>query len=278
MTAFISNIAAPVGISSVPLVIAALGGLFSERAGVLNISLEGCIGAGAFTAAVLAAAGASPFLAVSGAAAAGAILGILLAAVHLRLGSNLFIAGMGINLLVPSLNSLISQSLYGHKGNIRVSAASLEWTAWMMLPLALSAALVLRETAFGRRLRAVGDKPEFISERGLHPMRLQGTALLLSSASAALSGAFLTFRIEAYVPGISSGRGWMALVLIWLGFRKPIGILGMAYLFSLIEIISGRVQSWAALPASLSQTFPYIIALLALIVVSIMKKPNHKRT
>ena len=278
MTAFFSNIAAPVGISSVPLVIAALGGLFSERAGVLNISLEGCIGAGAFTAAVLAAAGASPFLAVSGAAAAGAILGVLLAAVHLRLGSNLFIAGMGINLLVPSVNSLISQSLYGHKGNIRVSAASLEWTAWMMLPLALSAALVLRKTPFGRRLRAVGDKPEFISERGLHPMRLQGTALLLSSASAALSGAFLTFRIEAYVPGISSGRGWMALVLIWLGFRRPIGILGMAYLFSLIEIISGRVQSWAALPASLSQTFPYIIALLALIVVSIVKKPDHKRT
>jgi simple sugar transport system permease protein len=265
------------GISSVPLVLAALGGLISERAGVLNIALEGCIGAGAFAAAVLTAAGAPPAAAVAGAMTAGLILGALLAGAHLGAGSNLFIAGLGVNLLVPSLAGLISQTLYGHKGNIRIPAPSPEWTAWAMIPLALSVSLMLRKSSFGRRIRAVGDNAEFIAERGLSPAGIRSAALLISSVSAALAGAFLAFRIEAFVPGMSSGRGWMALVLIWLGFRKPLGILGMTYLFSLIEIISGRTQGWSSLPASLSLAMPYLIALLALALSSIVGKSSTER-
>ena len=263
------DIVAAMAVSSVPLILAALGGLLAERAGVLNIAMEGCMGAGAFAAAVLSASGAPPLAAVLGALAAGAVLGTLMAGVHLKLGSNLFIAGLGVNLLVPSLTGLISQSLYGHKGNIRISAPSPEGAAWGMIPLALAVALLLGRSAFGRRLRAVGDSAEFVSERGLSPVGIRTAALLVSAASAALGGAFLAFRIDAFVPGMSSGRGWMALVLIWLGFRRPIGIVGMAYLFSLIEIISGRTQGWASLPASLSQAWPYLIALLALTVSSI---------
>jgi general nucleoside transport system permease protein len=265
-----------VGISSVPLILAALGGLISERAGVLNIALEGCIAAGAFATAVLTAAGAPPPVAILGATATGLVLGGLLAGVHLGVGSNLFIAGLGVNLLVPSLAGLISQAIYGHKGNIRIPPASPEWAAWAMIPLALSVSLMLRRSAFGRRIRAMGDNPEFIAERGLSPTGIRSAALLLSSVSAALAGAFLAYRIEAFVPGMSSGRGWMALVLIWLGFRKPMGIVGMTYLFSLIEIISGRTQGWSSLPASLSLALPYLIALVALALSSIVEKRHSE--
>ena len=101
-----------VAAAAVPLILTALGGLVSERAGVLNISLEGCITSGAFTAAMILASGGNPLLAVGGAVITGVLFGFLLSMTHLVLGANLFIAGLGINLLIPSLTGLVSQLIW----------------------------------------------------------------------------------------------------------------------------------------------------------------------
>ena len=258
--------------AAAPLILAGLGGLISERAGVLNISLEGCIGAGAFTAALLSISGVPDGAAVLGAGAAGVVFGGILGGAHLGLGANLFIAGLGINRLIPSLIGLVSQSLYGHKGIIRVEPARAAWVSWAMFPLAAAVVALLKHTRTGRRIRAVGEGIGFVEERGLSAKAIRLTALVASSAAAALSGATMSLRIGAFVPGMSSGKGWIALVLIWMGFRRPAGILASGYIFTLFEIASGRIQGVVAGPASLMLGLPYAAALLALVVASITRR------
>lgn len=254
---------------AVPFILAGLGGLLSEQAGVLNVSLEGCISSGAFTMALLITLGVSTPLAVCGALFLGALFGLLLSGIHMGLKANLFIAGMGINILVPSLSGLISNGIWGHKGILRIGGNyDLSPISWLMIPLALFFTFIIRRSDFGIKFRAAGLAPEFLHERGISPSRVKSSALTISSAMASLAGAFLVMRVEAYVPGMSSGRGWIALVLIWLGFRHSLGILISAYFFSLIIIISNMAQGSISLPAAILKTLPYIAALIAFVIAS----------
>jgi simple sugar transport system permease protein len=271
--------------AAVPLILASLGGLLSERAGVLNISLEGCMTAGAFTAAILVNAGVPVGAALPAALLAGAILGGILAAVHLGLGANLFIAGLGINLLVPSLTGMISRLIHGHKGNITLPGRIFEsFTESGVLPASAAAlllipatALILHRSAFGRAVRAAGSDSGFLAERGLETTTIRLLTLMISSAAAALAGAYITLRIGAWVPGMVAGRGWISLVIIWLGFKRPAGILMASYFFSITEIISGRLQGDAGLSSTLFLALPYLMALLALILATLGHRGRNKR-
>jgi len=258
-----------VAAAAVPFILAGLGGLLSEQAGVLNISLEGCISLGAFTTALLITLGVSAPLAVCGALFLGALFGLLLSGIHMALKANLFIAGMGINILIPSLSGLISNGIWGHKGILRIAGNyDLSPIPWLMIPLALLFTLVIRRSDLGIRFRAAGLAPELLNERGISPNRVKSSALAISSAMASLAGAFLVMRVEAYVPGMSSGRGWIALVMIWLGFRHSLGILISAYFFSLIIIISNMAQGSIPLPPAILKTLPYTAALIAFVIAS----------
>jgi len=258
--------------AAVPLILAAIGGLISEQAGVLNISLEGCITSGAFTTALILSAGGTVPLALSAALLSGVLFGLLLSLTHIRMGANLFIAGLGINLLIPSLAGLISRNILGHKGTIRIPETAIQGfrgiglplITWLMIPLAGVASIIIYRSSFGRRIRTAGSSPVFLEERGISAAGIQTRALVISSTMAALAGAFLAFRIEAYVPGMSSGRGWIALVVIWLGFRRFSGIVIASYFFSMIEIISGRAQGISHIPSTLLLALPYTAALFAL--------------
>jgi len=252
---------------AIPFILAGLGGLLSEQTGVLNISLEGCIASGAFFTALLITLGVPAPLAVCGALASGALLGLLLSGIHMGLKANLFIAGMGVNILVPSLSGLISNGVLGHKGTIRITGDyNLSPFTWLMIPLTLLLTFIIHRSNFGISFRAAGVAPRFLSERGISPNRVKTSALSISSAMASLAGAFLAMRIEAYVPGMSSGRGWIALVLVWLGFRHPLGILFSAYFFSLIIIISNITLG--NLPFTILKSLPYIAALTAFIIAN----------
>ena len=274
-----------VAAAAVPLILAALGGLLSEQAGVLNISLEGCMTSGAFTAALILNSGGSIPTALTAALVSGILLGLLLSFTHIRMGANLFIAGLGINLLVPSLSGLISHKILGHKGTLRIPEGVLEGfnssglpiITWAMIPLAAVLALSIYRSEFGRKIRSAGSSPLFLEERGISIAGIKTLALVISSSMASLAGVFLAFRIEAFVPGMSSGRGWIALVIIWLGFRRYSGILIAAYFFSLIEIISGRAQGTTHIPATLLLALPYSAALFALTIAAIGKKIDFSK-
>lgn len=265
--------------SAVPLVIAALGGLLTERTGILNIALEGMILGGAFTA-LLAASLTGSLLA---GAAAALLSGLACAALFnfsvFRLKGNPFIAGLGINILVPALTASVTQSLYGNQGVIRPESlprlsapAHLDLFSAAAALFALALMILFYRTRQGLMIRACGEQPELLISRGVAPDRVRKIAVLVSGGAAALAGAALSLRLGVFVPGMSAGKGWIALVIIYLGYRKIPGILLASLFFAAAEWAANRAQGLLGIPPTLILSFPYFLTLGGLWLFSIKGK------
>lgn len=269
MISFLTSIAAIM----IPLFLAGMGGMLSDRAGKLNIGLEGLILAGSFTAYASLRAGLPFFPALLTASLAGAMGGALLALVHLKGRANLFISGLALNLLIPSLLTTLSQNLYQTRGVLRLpfsgglfSAGGLPLFLPLCLVLAAIIPLILGRTQIGLNLSASGVSPALLQLRGSRPERYQAAALAASGLLCGAAGAFLAFRLGAYVPGMSAGRGWTALVIVYLGFRHPAGIAGAALVYALAEGAAILMQGAWNLPVAFLLALPYLIMLLFLIL------------
>jgi ABC-type uncharacterized transport system permease subunit len=268
-----------------PFVFAALGGLFTEAAGMLNIGLEGLMLVGSFFAALAAGGSGSIMVGTAAAVAASMSLALLFAVICLRLKANLFIAGIATNLAAGGLTSLLSGVLFGHKGVHRFAEfpvlgriAAPGWTgavggvllnhsgfvyaAWFAVLLCV---LVLYKTPFGLHLRATGHDNRTVRSLGMEPDRFRYVAFLVSGLGCGLAGAFLSLQLEAFVPNGTAGRGWIALVIIYLGNRRPGGILLAALLFALAESTSNHLQGILALPYQLILAIPFVVSALALV-------------
>ncbi|MCG8454255.1 MAG: hypothetical protein MI717_13860 [Spirochaetales bacterium] len=262
-----------------PLLLAALGGWISERVGTLNISLEGGITLGAFVTAWALQMQFPLSIALSFSLLAGLMIGMFLAFLHLRFMTHLFITGLGINLLIPAVIQTLSQRTFGHKGTLAFSANAetliLLITVFILtLPIILG--LMMKHSHFGTLIRATGSDQGLLAERGYSVSRIRGMALALSSAAAALAGSLLVLRVGAYVPGMGAGRGWIALVLVWLGFRRPMGILLSTTIFAFLTVFGDLLQGYWNLPPTLFLGIPHILALLALILASGARKSRRR--
>lgn len=280
-----------------PLLFAALGGLFTELTGMLNIALEGLMAIGAFFAVI----GAS----MTGSLAAGAAIGmtasmaiaLLYGVITLRLKANEFITGLATNLFAAGLTVVLSQQLFNTKGVVPFSLphlpilskglegipflgpvffgqnilAQLSWLAVVI------AWVIIERTPFGMRLRATGSNPRAVTALGMKPDRYKLVAILISGAACGLAGSYLSLNLSAYVPNISSGRGWIALVAIYLGGRKPRGILLACFVFALAESYSNYAQGFLTLPSEFILAIPYAATLVALVAGSIAKRTRKER-
>jgi len=256
-----------------PIWAAAAGGLFSDLAGVLNIALEALILAGAFAgyaAAVISGSASAAFVAGG---AAGLVIALLFALLVLRFKGNIFVAGIGLNLLIPGAVSVLSSRIYGtsgvlHAANFPAPAAAAGIPLYFLYTALLIAGLwlVLNHSAFGLRIRAAGADPHIAEIRGLSTFRIQTAALALSGLMSGFAGALMVLHLESYVPSISSGRGWIALAAIYLGRRTPRGLFFASLLFACAEYGSNVLQGISELPSSLFFSIPYIITFLALIL------------
>jgi simple sugar transport system permease protein len=128
--------------------------------------------------------------------------------------------------------------------------------------------LVIYKTPFGFRLRACDKESEALISLGINPGFYQICAILISGVFCAVGGSFLSLNLGAFVPGMSAGKGWIALVVIFLGGRKPQGILAAAFVFGLAEAFSIYAQGFWNIPADFILAFPYICTLIAMIAVS----------
>ncbi|HAK47150.1 MAG TPA: ABC transporter permease [Spirochaeta sp.] len=276
-----------------PFLLAAIGGLMTELGGMLNIALEGLILIGAFFSVIFAAATGSLFL--------GILLGILMTifiswifgAITLYLKANVFITGLATNLLAGGLTAVLSFHLFGTKGvlmfndlpslpSLNVPALHgipvlgdilfghniLVYMSWLIVVVAW---IVIYRTPFGFRLRGTGSNPNAMSALGLKPQNYQMIGILISGFTCGLAGAVLTLNLGAYVPNISSGRGWIALVVIYLGGKTPFGILGAAFVFGLAESLSNYAQGFMDIPADFILAFPYIITVAAMVIMSVIQ-------
>lgn len=256
-----------------PLLVAALAALWSERAGILNIALEGQMLAGALAAVLVQHFTGNLALALAAALLFGALTGLVLAWGTIDLKADPFIAALGLNLLLPALAGWVTFSLFGNLGVVRLggSAATLFGVPMFFLAaLVLTAAThaVLFHTPWGLRLRAAGTSPALMASRGLGTATPQRQALALSGALGALAGAFLALSLGAFVPGISAGKGWIALVALYLGFRRPLPILAACLVLSWTEQASNLLQSIRNLPSGLVLGLPSLLTVVVFVVTS----------
>lgn len=280
-----------------PFLLAGIGGLMTELAGMLNIALEGLILIGAFFSVVFAAATGSLFLGILLGILMTMVFAFLFGSVTLYLRANVFITGLATNLLAGGLITVLAFYLFGTKGVLlfeglpalpilRIPALHgipvigdilfghniLVYLGWLIVVLAW---ILIYKTPFGYRLRGTGSNPEALKAAGLKPRNYQMAGILISGFTCGLAGAVLTLNLGAYVPNISSGRGWIALVVIYLGGKTPFGILGAAFVFGLAESLSNYAQGFLDIPADFILAFPYIITVTAMVIMSIVK---HKAT
>jgi simple sugar transport system permease protein len=276
-----------------PLLFAALGGLFTELSGTLNIALEGLMMIGAFAGVVAAAQSGSLLVGVAAGMAAGMAAALLYGLVSLKLKANEFIAGLATNLFAAGLTVVVSEQVYKTKGVVPFDIPALPqlsspflrgipvlgellfrhdvlvYASWAAVGLAW---LFIYKTPAGMRLRATGSSPKAIASLGLKADRYRLGAILASGAACGIAGCHLSFRLAAYVPNVSSGRGWIALVAIYLGGRKPVGILAACLLFAGAESFSNFAQGFLEVPPDFILALPYIVTLAALITGALVRK------
>ena len=267
-----------------PVLLAGLGGLFTELAGILNIGLEGMILFGAFASIVTLHATGSYLIAIVAAAVGGLLLGLVFTTCAVRLKANIFITGLGVNLLAAGAIPFFSSALFQVKGVLRFDNVMplpkvlpglfggqtlLFYFALLMVVVVY---LALYKTPFGLRLRSAGTAPELLRERGVSVERYKRLAIWVSGIAAGVAGGALALRLGVYLPNISAGRGWIALVTIFLGYRNPLGVLLAAILITVTESLAISAQGALEIPNTLLLALPYLLTLCAMILYSAMRR------
>lgn len=267
-----------------PLAPAAIGGLVTEYVGSLNIALEGLILAGAFSyiavGSVLGSAG--------GFIAALALPSLIAYASDMfsrKARADSFVVGLGLNMLVPAIASIISQSVFRTKGVAVVSGLQsgriLEGivglpfigsllgqrtTDYLAILVAVLIAVALARTPFGTRARAAGMNRDSLVMAGVDPGIVRGWAYTLSGMACGASGAALAASVGAWVPNMSAGRGWIALVAVYLGGKRLGGTFAACSMFALLLSLATRAQSMAGAPVELLMALPYFITAVVVLL------------
>jgi ABC-type uncharacterized transport system permease subunit len=260
-----------------PLLLAALGGLFSERAGVINIALEGLMLAGAFTAAAVTHYLHNPWLGMAAAIAAGAAVASVHALATLRYGADQVVSGTAINVAFLGLPALLCGALFDSTGATPpLPRGELLPRAPIVLAFALvpAVAYVLYRTRFGLRLRAAGENPEAADAAGIAVMRLRYLAVALSGALAGIGGAYLsTGQSSLFTRNMTAGRGFIALAALVFGRWRPLPTMLACLLFGAAEALSIQMQGVVAIPVQFVQILPYVLTLVVLAALGGRARP-----
>jgi simple sugar transport system permease protein len=263
-----------------PLIFAALGGMFSERAGVINIALEGLMLAGAFTAAVVTYELQNPYLGFLAGMGVGALTALVFAVAVIKFEADQVVTGFAVSLLMLGLPAVISSRLYDSAGSTqqigkefllpnfynRISIASI--LAFLIVPLCW---YVLYKTPFGLRIRAAGENPEAADAAGVNVVRLRYVAVVISGILAAAGGAYLSIgQSSLFTRGMSAGRGYIALAALILAKWRPVPVLLACLFFGFTEALSIQMQgvikmpSGEDVPVQFIQMIPYVLTIIVL--------------
>ncbi len=276
-----------------PLTFAAMGGIFSERSGVVNIGLEGMMLAGAFFGIAVAAKTGQWELGLLGAMAAGGTLGLIHAFFCIHLRADQIISGFAINFLALGLTGYLFRSIYGTRGtpelperipDVRLPLiedipyvgdifGQLNLMIWLMFLTVILSWIVLFKTPLGLRIRSVGEHPRAADTVGISVFKIRYAAVILSGVLAGLGGAYLSFGFGGtFNENMTAGRGFIALAAVIFGNWRPFGAFGACLLFGFSSALALRLQGSPLLPsdlasANLLQTLPYVLTLVALVGV-----------
>jgi general nucleoside transport system permease protein len=267
-----------------PLVFGTLGVLLCERAGVLNLGIEGIMGFGAFAGWLTVYSGGSLWLGVAVAALSGAVFGLLYAMLVVRLPLSQHVAGLGITLLATSLSYYAYRVIFP-KVESPPKIVAFEAMQWLHIPilaeqtpLTLLALLcvpvmayMLYRTPLGLALRAAGESPNAVEAQGINVVRLRTAAVVAGSALMGVAGAFLTLAaFNSFFFNMVNGRGWICVALVVFASWRPGKALFGALLFAFFDAAQLRLQQSSAstLPYQLYLMLPYVLSIVALVLVA----------
>jgi len=277
-------IAASAVTAATPLVYAALGELVAERAGVLNLGVEGMMLAGAMIGFAVAVSSGNLALAFLAAAAAGALIALLFGVLTLSLQTHQVATGLAVTLFGVGLSGFAGRRFVGLPvaplhvlrvpwlADLPVLGPLLfRYDALVYLSVALCAlvAWFLRRTHAGLRLRAVGEAPDVAHALGESVTRIRYLAVLFGGATSGIAGAYLSTAVTPmWVEGMSAGRGWIALALVVFGTWKPWRVFAGAYLFGTVTVLQLYAQGLGVhVPSEFLSMLPYVATILVLVVI-----------
>lgn len=273
-----------------PIILAALGGAVCNRAGVLNLALEGKMLLGAFLGILAAFFFKSSYLGLLVAALSGGFLGAAFAFLHIRYQVNLVILAIAINLFIAEITVFFMRIFLGDVGTwsdpsirqlpeysipllrdvpgLKVLSGynAIVYLSWFV---ALAAYFLLFHMRFGRHLRAVGENQAAAETSGIKVARVKVFALVLSGALAAIGGAFLSIgHLTLFTRNMSNGRGWVAITAALFGMNHPIAVLFTGLFFGFADAFAVRLQTSSTIPPSQVQFLPQFATLMTLILVA----------
>jgi len=272
-------------VASVPIMLAALGGLVVEKAGVLNLGVEGMMIMGAICGFVTAVETGSPTLGFLGGAVGATALSLVFGVLTQVLLTNQVATGLALTLFGLGLSSLIGQGYVGIKPpstpdvpfgpladipELGIMFFSHDWMVYASILLVAGVAALLRYSRAGLVLRAVGESHEAAHALGYKVMRIRMLAIMFGGALAGLGGAYVSLvRVPQWTDGITSGAGWIALAIVVFASWKPWRVLLGAYLFGGITVLQLNLQAaGSAIPVEYLSMAPYLITILVLVIMS----------
>ncbi len=246
-----------------PIALVALGETFSERAGIINVGVEGTAVLGALVTALVSYFTGNAWIGLIAAMIAGGLAGALHAVWCIRFRANHVVSGIGINILVAGLALFITSSVWGWRGT---SASAPTISTWYITTAAFliifASQVFMFRTKWGLRLRVVGEKPEAADTAGINVHRTRYVYTILNGILCGLAGAFFFNSVGRFTSGMVGGRGFIGIAAMVIGNYSPIGGLGAAILFGFIDALQMRLQSY--IPSQFSIMLPYLITVIAL--------------
>jgi simple sugar transport system permease protein len=255
-----------------PLIIAGIGGMFSERSGVINIALEGMMLLGAFFGVVITYYVGSPWLGILGAMAVGGLLGVVHGIVSIRYKANQVVSGTAINILAGGLTIYILRVLFNVAGTTPAVTKLPTWgpfspIVFLALLLVVLSHIILFYTPLGLRIRSVGEHPKAADTVGINVYGIRYLCVIISGCLAGLAGAYLSLgELDVFVKNMTAGRGFIALAAMIFGKWTPIGTFGASILFGFADALQMRLQG-IGIPSQFIQMIPYIFTMVALVGV-----------
>ncbi|HUQ79182.1 MAG TPA: ABC transporter permease [Patescibacteria group bacterium] len=272
-----------------PILLAALGGIFTQRAGIFNIALEGYMLVGAFAAVVATSATGSGLIGVLAAVVVVTVMALLMGFVVIELAADVIVIGIAVNLLAAALTSFLLQSVTGGAAFLRVPVGlpDVELTAIAGVPLIgplfasqgvlvlVSLVLiplvgaVLAHTSLGLRMRAVGERPDAAISSGVDVRRVRYIAFALCGALCGLAGAQLSLGLLALFSfNMTAGRGIIAFAAVVFGAARARWVAIAALIFGFADAVANRMQT-LGLPVQFVVMAPYILTIAVLLLAAV---------
>ncbi|GHC56366.1 ABC transporter permease [Neogemmobacter tilapiae] len=271
--------------ASVPILLAALGEAVVERAGVLNLGVEGMMIMGAVTGFMVSVATGSPLLGFLAAMAGAMALSLIFAFLTQVMLANQVASGLALTLFGLGFSSLLGQGYVGVKPPLTTAVPfgpladlpvigeilfSHDWITYLSLALVGLVWFVLNRTRTGLILRAVGENAEAAHGLGYKVRRIRLLAILFGAALAGLGGAYISLvRVPQWTDGITAGAGWIALAIVVFASWRPLRVLAGAWLFGGLTVLQLNLQAaGSGIPVEYLSMAPYLITIIVLVLIS----------